>query len=35
MEPLYITDLQYGGHDQGIQSFGKCFAQNWRFLVKS
>jgi hypothetical protein len=31
MGPLRITDLEYGGHDQEIQSFGKFLPQTGNF----
>jgi hypothetical protein len=31
MRPLYITDLQYGDHEQEIQSFGQFMPQTGDF----
>jgi hypothetical protein len=31
MGPLCITDLEYGGHDQKIQSFGQFLPQTYDF----
>jgi hypothetical protein len=29
MEPLGTTNMEYGGHDQEIQSFSKFLPQTW------
>jgi hypothetical protein len=34
MEPLCITDLEYGLHNYEIQSFGQFFSQTDIFLIK-
>jgi hypothetical protein len=31
MRPLCIADLEYGGHDQEIQSFGQLLPQTGDF----